>query len=133
MHTSTISRLLGHPRAVTHIVLAAFPRYFSIMMSDVLFNHNMITNVAMHLRTRKFRRISGNNRVDRARACRLSMARNIRDTTVVLQEGLQLSDVQVAEIKKAFALFDRDNDGFIDAADLKPGTSASVGVSPLLT
>ena len=51
------------------------------------------------------------------------MARpNIRDTTVVLPESLQLSDVQVAEIKKAFNLFDRDADGFIDAADLKPGT-----------
>lgn len=51
------------------------------------------------------------------------MARpNIRDTTVVLPESLQLSDVQVAEIKKAFNLFDRDADGFIDAVDLKPGT-----------
>lgn len=53
------------------------------------------------------------------------MARpNIRDTTVVLPESLQLSDVQVAEIKKAFNLFDRDADGFIDAVDLKPGISA---------
>ena len=58
------------------------------------------------------------------------MARpNIRDTTVVLPESLQLSDVQVAEIKKAFNLFDRDADGFIDAVDLKPGAYAAAHIA----
>lgn len=46
---------------------------------------------------------------------------NIRESAVTLPDNVKLSDVQVAEIRKAFAMCDRDGDGFIDATDLRTG------------
>jgi Ca2+-binding EF-hand superfamily protein len=46
---------------------------------------------------------------------------NIRESAVHLPENVRLSDVQVAEIRKAFSMCDRDGDGFIDSNDLRTG------------
>lgn len=45
----------------------------------------------------------------------------IRESAVHLPDNVKLSDVQIAEIRKAFSMCDRDGDGFIDSKDLRIG------------